>query len=319
MIDETAEGTELRLRVRTVMTEANLTQVAAAKESGVNEKTFSAWLNGTYAGDNERVAANVARWLDSRAERARTVLTLPAPPPFVATPTAREITDRLIYVQASADFGVIVGAAGIGKTSAIEEYRRRSPNVWMMTADQSCKSANGMLAILADAIGVTERRSLWLSRAISNRVRGTSALIVIDEAQHLTTDALDQLRAIPDAAGCGVVVAGNESLLVRLTGEKGASAALRSQLFSRVGARFVGASAKARDIEMLIAAWGVTDEGVTKVLRAIARKPGALRLVGKTIRAASMYAEAEEIGQISATHIRQAWSQLSSSSLDVAA
>lgn len=315
------EGDDLRARVRAVMAEASLTQVAAAKEAGLNDKTFSAWLNGSYTGDNERIAASVARWLDNRAARARAVLTLPPPPPYVATPTAREIMDRLIYVQAAGDFGVIVGAAGIGKTSALEEYLRRSPNVWMITADQSCRSAGGMLAILADEMKVTERRSLWFSRAIAARVRGTSGLILVDEAQHLTTDALDQLRAIPDAAkgSCGVVVAGNVSLLTRLTGEKGAAAALRSQLYSRVGARFIASTSKARDIEMLIAAWGITDVGVAKDLRDIARKAGALRLMTKVIRSAAMYAAGDEAAGIGRAHIRQAWDQLSSAPLDDAA
>lgn len=318
---DTGEGVDLRGRVRAVMADSGFTQVAAAKEAGLNEKTFGAWLNGTYAGDNERVAASVARWLESREVRARTVLTLPPPPSFVATPTAREIMDRLIYVQAAGDFGVVVGAAGIGKSTTIEEYRKRTPNVWMMTADQSCKSANGMLAVLADEIGISERRSLWLSRSIANRVRGTSALIVIDEAQHLTTEALDQLRAIPDATKgtCGVVVAGNDSLLTRLTGVKGVSAALRAQLFSRVGARFVGTSAKARDIDMLISAWGVGETGAVKVLRSIARKPGTLRLLTKTIRLAAMYAAGDESGEITEAHIRQAWAQLSSDGVDDAA
>lgn len=314
MLDIVTKETDeaaLRERARTAMTEGGLSQAAAAKEAGIAPQTYSAWLGGKYGGDNARVAGDVTRWLDSREARARTVLTLPEPPAYVATPTAREIMDRLTFAQAAGDFGVVVGVAGIGKTSAIDEYRRRTPNVFVMTADQSCRTANGLLAILADEMGVAERRSLWLSRAIAGRVRGSSALIVVDEAQHLTTEALDQLRAIPDAARCGVIVAGNEGLLARLTGGKGATAAQYSQLYSRVGTRFVGTAPKARDIEMLIAAWGIEDDGANKLLRAIARKAGALRLMTKVIRSAAMFAAGDGTA-LSAAHIRAAWQQLSS-------
>lgn len=311
-----ADHDALRERAKAEMKSASLSQRAAAEEAGVAYSTYSAWLNGTYSGRNEDVARDVARWLDSRVARARSVMNLPAPPDFVMTPTARDIIDRLTFAQAASDFGVIVGAAGIGKTTAITRYRQMASNVWTMTADQSCKSAHGMLAILADEMGIAERRALWLSRAIATRVRATSALIIIDEAQHLTTEALDQLRAIPDAARCGVVVAGNESLLARLKGGKGANAAHYAQLISRVGTRFVGTSAKARDIDMLLEAWGITDAGTAKVLRRIARKAGALRLLTKTIRVASMYAAGDGSGAISEAHIRQAWAQLSSSSIE---
>lgn len=45
------------------------------------------------------------------------------------------------YAQAGPDIGLITGNAGVGKTMAAEKYQHDTPNVWMMTADSSMRSA----------------------------------------------------------------------------------------------------------------------------------------------------------------------------------
>lgn len=50
---------------------AGLSLTHAADQIGRNMSTISRWLNGTYAGNDEAIAAVVERWLDTRADTAK--------------------------------------------------------------------------------------------------------------------------------------------------------------------------------------------------------------------------------------------------------
>ncbi|HWJ72378.1 MAG TPA: AAA family ATPase [Kaistia sp.] len=305
----------LRAEVRLIMATEKLTQQDIAKETGIPYGTFTPWMGGTYKGDTADKAALVRRWLETRRVRARTISVLPDAPGFVATPTAMGILDLLNFAQAAPDFVVVVGGAGIGKTSAIEAQQRRAPNVFVITADPIMASPNNMLVGVAEAIGIVEKRSAWVSRAICNRLRGSSGLIIIDEAQHLSTSALDQLRSIHDTAKIGIAVAGNESLYARLQGAGGARGSQFAQLFSRVGMRINQPKSKAKDITALLDAWGLQGDPIVRLLKQIAAKPGALRNMTKTIRLAHMLA-AGSGETLDERHVRAAWEQLSATNLD---
>ena len=306
----------LRTQVTEIIASEGLTRSAAARQIGLADSTFSEWLSGKYKGADK--SPEVLRWIDTRRAQAGARIVMPTPPAFVETQTARDVLDVMTFAHATSDFAVVVGAAGIGKTSSILEYQRANSRVYVLTADKACLSPNAMLMKLAKKMGVTEKRAVWLSEGIIEKVRNENALIVVDEAQHLSTDALDQLRAIPDATECGVVVAGNESLLGRLTGKNGSDAELYAQLFSRVGARLVRSKVSPRDIDLILDAWPIEDPAVRSLLGKIGRKPGALRIVTKTIRLAAMYA-AGEGAVVSEVHIHRAWKQLSSAPIDDAA
>ena len=60
---------------------------------------------------------------------------------------------------------------------------------------------------------------------------GEGRLIIVDEAELLSTKSLEYIRRIHDLTGCGVVLAGMPRLLVNLKGKYGELA----QLYSRVG------------------------------------------------------------------------------------
>lgn len=312
------EQTALREEVRQLMASDNLTLADIARESGIGHSTLSAWINGTYKGDNADKAAGVLRWLETRHKRTRTMAVLPSAPAFQLTQTAEHIFNILSFSQTAPDFGVIVGGAGIGKTTAIEEYQRRASNVHVVTMEPCLASPNNMLSALAEEIGVLEKRSSWISRAICAKIRNTGALIVIDEAQHLSSQALDQLRTtVLDRARCGVVVSGNESVYARLQGAGDARNAQFAQLYSRVGMRASQGTVRAKDVCTLLAAWGITDPDALSLLKVIARKPGALRGMTKTIRLAFMLA-AGDGATFGAKYVRQAWSQLSATAIEAA-
>ncbi|MES8361962.1 AAA family ATPase, partial [Cutibacterium acnes] len=129
-------------------------------------------------------------------------------------------------------------------------------------------------------------------RSICRRVTGTLGLLVIDEAQHLSVAALDQLRSIHDATGIGIALVGNEAVYARMTG--GNRAAYLDRLYSRIGRKVRLARATAEDVRVILDAWGVRETDCRAQLVDIASKPGALRGLTKVLRLAAMYAAAEQ-------------------------
>jgi len=299
----------LREEVRAIMEHEGMSQADVSKASGVKYGTFTGWLSGTYAGRNENIAAEVQIWLEARKEQQRTLTKLPPPPGFQATPTAKHIINVLSFAQASPDFTVVAGGPGVGKTTALKRYQETNPNVWMITMSPTSSSPHALLTELCEEMRIAERQSMKLMRAIGRKIAGSNGLIIVDEAQHLLPKAVDQLRSIYDLGGVGVVLAGNETVYSRLEGE-GRKAAY-AQMYSRIGMRITRPKPHAQDICTLIKAWGIDDKDQAELLKVIARKPGALRGLTKTLTLAAMLAAGDGVPR-GVKHIKQAWSQLSS-------
>lgn len=294
----------LRARVNALMQEEKLSQKQVATEAGIGYSTFAAWLAGTYTGDTSTQARVVRKWVSHREQRKEVRDALPGDPGFQETPTARRVINLLRYCQSAPDVGVIAGGAGIGKTQSVEEYRRRSPNVFVVTAEPVMRSASRFVAEVGATLGVTgQRTASRLSAAISERLAGLAALLVIDEAQHLGPDALDQARAFHDRAKCGLVFVGNQSVYSRM----GDGRAEFAQIFSRIGMKITQAKPRDEDVNLMLDAWALSID--RKLPQAIAKKPGALRGLNKALRIAHMLAAGDGVA-VGDAHVRAAWEQI---------
>ncbi len=288
---------ELRERIRGVMSaDKRMSQTVLAREAGVSSTTLSQWLSGTYAGNNEAIEQKLEIWLESYEARRAAGGSLPAAPAWVETPTGQRIVAGLSYAQIAGDIAVIYGGAGLGKTTACQRYALTSPSVWVATMTPASASVVTCLEEVCEAVGAGDAGggAAKLFRAIVKRVRDTHGLLVIDEAQHLSVAALDQLRSLHDATGIGIALVGNEAVYARMTG--GNRAAYLDRLFSRIGKRLGLRQSTEADITALLGAWGIDDGKCRGQLIEIARKPGALRTLTKTLRLASSYAAAESRG-----------------------
>lgn len=268
-------------------------QARVAKEADVSGSTLSQWLGGTYAGSQQAVAKKLRAWHRAYEERTRDG-GLPQPPAWADTPTSARIIGGLRYAQMAQDLVLILGGAGLGKTKTIERYRSMQPNVWTVELTPATGSEIGVLEEIVIALGVRDyaRTSGHLFRTILSKVRNTNGLLILDEAQHLTVKALDQVRAILDQGGIGLVLAGNERVYTQMTG--GNRAPFLDRLYSRVGQKIILRKASAKDADAIIDAWGFDDAKCRDALRAIASKPGALRQLNKVLRLAAAYAKAQQ-------------------------
>lgn len=286
-----------------------LTQAAVAREAGVHSSALNRWLKGAYTGDNEALAAKMRRWLDTRQSRRLSMATLPAAPDWVETPSARQILSALSYAQLAGDIATVYGGAGVGKTLTARHYRTSAPNVWITTMTPATAVVGSALERVALTLGLRPAgRASRVEGDIIERMRDTQGLLVVDEAQHLGPRALDAMRALHDATGVGVTFMGNEIVYAQLTGNTRSIGF--AQLFSRIGKRVRLTRPRAGDVDALIDAWGVHERDAANLLREIAKKPGALRGVTKTLRLASMFAAGDGVEQPTLGHIRVAWRDL---------
>lgn len=300
---------DVRAELLAVLTsDRSLVQAQIAREIGVGQSAFSQWKGGTYGGDNDDIERRVRTWLDARKAKAASGDRMPRAPEFEATPTSQRIISALGYAQIAGDIALIYGGAGLGKTTAIRQYKATGLNVWHATMTPASASVVTALEVICDALGINEQGgAARLFKAIVRRVRSTGGLLVVDEAQHLSVAALDQIRSIHDETEIGIALVGNESVYARMTG--GNRAAFLDRLYSRVGKRLALKQSTDADIDALIAAWGIADKACRRTLIDIARKPGALRTLTKVLRLASMHALAAKEA-VCCTHVATAWREL---------
>jgi DNA transposition AAA+ family ATPase len=283
-----------------------------AEESGVPYGTLSAFVKGAYAGRNDNVAERLRPWISSQGAKAKTKKHLAVAPGFLMTPSAASIMDTLEFAQHAPDMVLITGAPGVGKTMTIEAYAEGSPNVWVLTADASIATPRQVLVEVADLCGVLDRgraSANRLSSILTRRLIGSGGLIIVDEAQKLKTEAMDQLRALHDRAQIGIALVGNNTVKTRLEG--GSRGEEFAQLFSRIGMRVNRQKPTKRDVAILLDAWNLQDDFVRKRAEEIAREPGALRGMTKALRIAHMTAARSGLSAPTEKHLNAAWASIS--------
>ncbi|HFU2129100.1 TPA: AAA family ATPase [Escherichia coli] len=296
---------DIRAGLRTLVESEKATYAQIARESGVAAGTLSAFVNNKYNGDNERVAQTLERWLENYHRAAE----LPEPPRFVETRTARQIWTSMRFASLTESISVICGNPGVGKTEAAREFRRTNNNVWMITITPSCASVLECLTELAYELGMNDapRRKGPLSRALRRRLEGTQGLVIIDEADHLGAEVLEELRLLQESARIGLVLMGNHRVYSNMTG--GNRTVEFARLFSRIAKRTAINKTKIDDVKAIADAWQITGENERELLQQIAQKPGALRILNHSLRLAVMTAHGKG-ERVNEDYLRQAFREL---------
>ncbi|HAK7590371.1 TPA: AAA family ATPase [Salmonella enterica] len=296
---------DIRAGLRTLVESEKATYAQIARESGVAAGTLSAFVNNKYNGDNERVAQSLQRWLENYHRAAE----LPEPPRFVETQTVRQIWTSMRFASLTESIAVICGNPGVGKTEAAREYRRTNNNVWMITVTPSCASVLECLTELAFELGMNDapRRKGPLSRALRRRLEGTQGLVIIDEADHLGAEVLEELRLLQESTRIGLVLMGNHRVYSNMTG--GNRTVEFARLFSRIAKRTAINKTKKADVKAIADAWQITSENERELLQQIAQKPGALRILNHSLRLAAMTAHGNG-EHINEDYLRQAFREL---------
>lgn len=301
----------IRAAVRQLIDNKSTTGAALARETGLSSATMSQFLNGKYKGDNNAIASSLGTWLETHSAAKET---LPDIPDFVVTPTSECITAALTYAQLTHTITLIYGNPGVGKTEAIKHYERTGNNVWRITASKSRSNELEVMYEIAMAMGVTDApyQRGGLSRLLRRRLKDTGALLIVDEADWLNYDAIEELRILQEECTIGLALSGNHNVYDRLTG--GRRSLDFARLFSRVAKKVVINNVKTADVDAFCNAWNVQGRDEVKLLKAISKRPGALRSLSHILPLAHIYANGKD-ESLNASHIHSAMLELGHSEI----
>lgn len=267
---------------------------ALAKEMGVNGSTLSLFGTSNYGGNNVKIAQAIFRYrqtLESQLERQTGLLTGPG---YFETRSANRIKG-LLTIAHGGRITLAAMSPGTGKTMTAIDYQKSASSVTYVYMRKSTKSVNALSVLVLRAMGVAVKGG-WgsqLADLIIEKLRNRRALLIIDEANHMSVEQFEEVRGWHDESGCGVCFLGNEELMTRI--ESGPRSDAFARLHSRVASSHVQTLPEREDVEAFCDAWGLEDRAMRDLLTRIALTPaaGGLREIAQIVEQASMIATDE--------------------------
>lgn len=295
------------LKAHKVELDASHSQLA--EWTGIASGTLSQLIGEKgYTGRLLPYAQKIELYRRTLAAQADIAADLPEKPGYFETPTSKAITQYLHWAQRGRMVLVVTGA-GLGKSQSARQFMLGNASSYLATMTPSTSGIMPMQSRVLRALG--EKQVVGspsaLSEMICDKMRGRKhAVLIIDEAQHLSIKALEEIRSWHDETGMGIALMGNERVQQSIDGVS--RAADFAQIFSRVALRLIRTRAVAGDAEALAAAWRIEDAKMIAFLQEIVGKPGALRGATFALEVAHMLAVAQGV-KVNLQHLKKAWAQ----------
>lgn len=294
------EHVQLRETVQRIKADAGLSEAELCRQADLSASVVNSYLKAKYTGQNDPVAAKLHRWVESRRQANDLRRRMPTKPPFQLLGVSRMIAGRLDFARLTGQIVMVTGVPGAGKTATAQQYALDHPRTYLATMDPATRGVPTMLLAILEAMGITDVRGtpMQLSQRVVAKAMEAESLLIVDEAQHLSEQAIEQLRSINDKTeqrgrGLGIALLGNEEANAKIgpTGIKPVFA----QVSSRVASRKYIDSARREDVVLLANAWASSNDEVLgraelDFLVEIALLPGGLRNVRMTFQAALLTA-----------------------------
>jgi len=274
-----------------------LSNVEMARRSGIPTGTLGPFLADKYPGRNDNIARKLLAF-KAKVEASKKVNdALPVDPGYFETETSIKF-EKLLTLAHTGRITAIGTGPGTGKTITIREYREARSEVFVATMSPSKRSLVQMITEVQLALGMIPRkmRAADASRKVVDRLTGRNALLVIDEANHLNYESIDELRAWHDATGVGLCLAGNEELVREIQQGKNKDAFAR--LNSRIARIYTQQTPDPDDVIAFCEGWRIHDPAIREYLSTIGthRDAGGLRECKQLVEIASYIADEDGRG-----------------------
>lgn len=176
----------------------------AARRADIPLGTFSSWYDGTYTGRYDTQTQRVENFLAARQATSEIARGMPVAPGFVQTRVARELFTAFTYAQMVPTISLVILGSGLGKSMAARAYKASRPHVTHVTLSPSSAAVHTLKGEIAQEMGLECRDVAKAKKMITDALRrpdGYHSLLIIDEAQNLSEDAINELRHFRDQAG----------------------------------------------------------------------------------------------------------------------
>ncbi len=224
-LNQVCEELEIFLKVQ------NISQAALGRAIGVSSASISTFRKGEYKGNNKELGRKIKLYLDNYAKKSSKDIKEVA----IFESKDKQMADFIINEAVrDKEIAIITGVAGSGKSTIAKDYARLHPNAILIEATLH-STARVILDELCERTHISGGRNLHEKvLLIAKELKRRDVVILIDEAEHLSVRALEDLRRIWDFSSCPLILFGTEILLKNLIGKNGE---LR-QLYSRIGGKW---------------------------------------------------------------------------------
>lgn len=269
------------------------------REIGYATSSLQLFYAGNYDGNPQKIVEAIERWHELQSDRERLGVVEPA---FIETSITKLIRRAVRQVRTRGRLGIIGAESGLSKSTTLRQIAKADPQKTLyILCDPTMRhsASRGTWAFLARILSVlgqgnTMRQSPAQSyQVIVEGLSNAPKMLLFDEAQFLTREALDQARVLHEAAGIPIVFAGNESIY-----EFGLLEGMHPAAFTQFTSRCTVVEqidrGRVRDTDaVLLAASMVGEELATEFARELwgqTQRPGAFRQL------VSVLQRAQEIG-----------------------
>ena len=267
-----------------------LKQAHVARSLGLSPAVISQWMKGLYRGDNESLERKISQYMrnfnikrDEKQEEIVKTRDLVA---------AHFVMDEAVV---GGEMAVIYGHPGTGKSVAVKEWVKDRPEAILIEVVPGMR-VKSLLVEIARRLGIdSNAKSEELVINIAKEFKRRDGVLVIDEAEHLSSLALENIRRIWDFSRVPVILVGTYGLIKNLKGSKGELL----QLYSRVEGKWEFKELSEEDFEKLFGKFANVIKRYTTHLRR------AKNLYEKAKRFASLKDE-----ELNASHIKAASSMI---------
>ena len=265
-----------------------LTQAMIARSLGVSSSQISQWLKGKYKGDVEALEMKLGNFINNYNKRG-----FKESEEVVATNNLSMVAFTIDEAVINKEMCLIYGEAGSGKTTAIKEYIKSRPEAVLIEVipGMSVKSFLLRVCELIGVGGVNKAEEMVI--AIAKELKRREAIIIIDEAENLTTKALESIRRIWDFSQVPIALVGTYAVIRNLKGRNGELL----QLYSRISGKWEFKELSDDEWKLLFGEFANKIKSYTKHLR----------------RAVNIYKKAKRLAELENKELNAGYIQMASS------
>lgn len=195
-------GGAKRERIKNYQQGAGLTHEEMASEIGINTSDLTHWLNP------EPIIKKIRDYLELQEEKQLELAGEERFSTTAETTVFKAVTQALRHCHIKGKIGVVTSASGTGKTRACKDYAANKSGVILIECHHNFPTRS-VLKTIGKTIGLEMKGNIHdMLLAITDKLRGTGRLLILDEAEHLKPSVLDEVRRIYDWAGIGIVYVG---------------------------------------------------------------------------------------------------------------
>jgi DNA transposition AAA+ family ATPase len=211
--------TGTRNKLYEYLEKSGMSQVAIGNAIGKSATTINRYLHDDYKdGRVEDLERDIESFLALQEEKSRNVK---HEVKFTQIGAAKQVFTVLSECHRYSKYGLIFGKAGYGKTTALKAYTNHHVGVVLVRSGVKF-TAKDILSDICNRLGLDDTgHTTGLARSVLKKIKNSGRLIIVDEADYMTLDALDTIRYLYDESDntIGVVLVGMPRLFDNVVGK----------------------------------------------------------------------------------------------------